>query len=844
LETDIEILDRDDLIIENSDTLSENEYFKSKPVSLDDGNEVVFIAEKYDDSITSNDIYKDLQAVEEKLCGTETLTNHADSLDYGIAVASGVICGFIDSVFVGEFSLDKGESWSKDKIEKKIIETAKKQGCNKETLHENIKCLEDKWKIPSDSVTDSFGGGRQHHLNDFAHHPNLMGLIFSIITQFTEKAYGTDKAGNFIAVEIKNTKFIGKNLPEKLSFGCIHWFFHMLSDVAGSSSSVKKGSSGTGLPGPLLSLLKVISSSPIFKDKNGVNKFADWVKELFTGKLTGKQFDLRAEKGLAREVGKQALPVIINEVVVRVFYFFRQLSKELEIKKIEHFDDLKKIASPSFLPAQNRTIVRMLTISKGVFTAIDVADAAIRSGGFNATFLLRVNFIGAGSFCITACVDVGMGVQKHYKEKNYDSPKNLELVRLYRNHSLGLTKLLNDLPQSSVTSGPLFLHFDEKLYNRIPKKKIMFIDIDNHLKLTYEEGRQSEKGVLSLFEEYKNYKFKKWNKFYRFAYQVNKKINDLSNENNYFIWNSLHKLSDKKKKLFESETQNFNVLLDEIRICKPDAVIFMTGKKHDAKIKSKFNARIKFNAICKKTNYVSEGKKIRLPSLGYNKLALISSDYNALPKNTYRIMKPSSLFFRKRAIMKWLKYLIIGEQHNDKINNAEKADKVKTSKKKIIALLSIIFLLLFLLTGLKYCFNTKAESNIIDINIESTADISIVPITLNETKSPLFVGDESNFVDNDEASIWLDSISEKIKGIIQTDQHLKFKINGYVADFPDYPTDVIDSILSRERAETIKNELVKRGISDELLIVAPLGRTNRWGKNINENRAITIELVD
>lgn len=207
-------------------------------------------------------------------------------------------------------------------------------------------------------------------------------------------------------------------------------------------------------------------------------------------------------------------------------------------------------------------------------------------------------------------------------------------------------------------------------------------------------------------------------------------------------------------------------------------------------------------------------------------------------------MKPSSLFFRKRAIMKWLKYLIIGEQHNDKINNAEKADKVKTSKKKIIALLSILFLLLFLLTGLKYCFNTKVESNIIDINIESTPDISIVPITLNETKSPLFVGDESNFVDNDEASIWLDSISEKIKEIIQTDQHLKFKINGYVADFPDYPTDVIDSTLSRERAETIKNELVKRGISDELLIVTPLGRTNRWGKNINENRAITIELVD
>lgn len=862
MEDNTNTLDKDDLIIENSDTLSENEYFKSKPVTIDDGYKIEFIAEKYDDSITSNDIFQDLQTVEEKLCGTEKLSNHADSLDYTISVASGIFCGLIDSFFVGEFSFERGESWSKDIVEKMVKKIAKQNGSKSEDLSGSIRFLEKKFGAPSDSVTDLFGGGKQHHLRDFAHHPNIMGLLCSMMTQFTGNAYGTDTNGNFIIVKIENKAFIGKDLPEKILFGFIYWVFHMISDIAGSSSTVSDGGSGTGLPGPFLSLLKEISSLPIFKnvDKNGNKNFSVWISKLFNGTLlaehdekgniirdTVKPFDLRAEIGVASELGRQAIPVIINECIVRGFYFFRQLNKEFKTKKIVNFDDLKKIEIPKILPFKNRTIIRMLTISKGVFTAFDAADAAdaaIRSGGINAAFLLRINFVGATSFFITACIDIGMGIKKYYKEKNYDSPKNLELVRLYKNNSLGLSKLLNDLPKASVITGPLLLHFDEKLYNRTPKKKIMFVDIDNHLKLTYQESRQSTKGVLSLFEEYKNYEFEKKNKFYRFAYQVNKEINDLSDENNYFIWNSLHKLSNRKDKIFESENRNFNVLLDEIRICNPDAVVFMTGKKYDAKIKSKFNGKIIFNAICKKNNYVFKDEEIRLPSLGYNKIALISSDYYVLPKNTYRIMKPSSIFFRKKSIMKWLKYFITVEQYDFQINNVQKTDNVKIPKKLIIALSAIIFSLIFLFFGLKYYFNTKAELNITNSNIESTTDINITPITLNEIKSPLFIENKSNFIDNDEASIWLDSISEKIKVIIQSNPHLKFKINGYVADFPNFPTNIDDSKLSRKRAETIKNELVNRGISDEVFIVNPVGKTSRWGKNINENRAVTIESVE
>lgn len=51
--------------------------------------------------------------------------------------------------------------------------------------------LEKMFPIPSDGNTPDFGGGLQHHLRDFAHHPTMVGLMFSLLTQFTEKSYGT-----------------------------------------------------------------------------------------------------------------------------------------------------------------------------------------------------------------------------------------------------------------------------------------------------------------------------------------------------------------------------------------------------------------------------------------------------------------------------------------------------------------------------------------------------------------------------------------------------------------------------------------------------------------------------
>ena len=131
----------------------------------------------------------------------DRLTNHADGLDYTIAVASGVLTGLIDSFFVGEVDLQECHKWGSDKVN----DFVKKVGGD-DDLNKAIANLEKKSKpyFPSDPNLNDFGGGLQHHLRDFAHHPTLVGLVFSLLTQFTEKCYGTNTAGLFTVVPVKD----------------------------------------------------------------------------------------------------------------------------------------------------------------------------------------------------------------------------------------------------------------------------------------------------------------------------------------------------------------------------------------------------------------------------------------------------------------------------------------------------------------------------------------------------------------------------------------------------------------------------------------------------------------
>ena len=344
-------------------------------------------------------------------------TNQADALDYTVAIGSGILAGIIDSFFVGDFSLSDGKKWGNEQLEKIV----KKLGKN-DNVYEAKKNLE-KFHIPSD--TSKVWNKKNitphtHRIDDLAHHTSLVGLISSITTQFTEISYFQNRFGENLCLDITDKGLIGNNLSEKIFAGTVNWFYHLVSDMTKSEGNIGYG---MGIPGPILSLAKELSMLP------GINKtkLPQIIDYFYV-----KGFDLRTELGVLQQLGKQAIPVILNEVLIRVFYFFSRLIKEYKEK-----ENFKDIEWENVLPYKNRTLTRMLTISSGTFLAFDLLDAGIRSGGNWGTFVLRVNFVNIGRFTVSCYNEYKMEREKEKIKKDildlYSQQLSLNNIKLSYN---------------------------------------------------------------------------------------------------------------------------------------------------------------------------------------------------------------------------------------------------------------------------------------------------------------------------------------------------------------------------------------------------------------------------
>lgn len=392
--------------------------------------------------------------------------NRADKIDYLISIGCGALAGLIDSFYVGEFSLERANSWGSEKTNKFVLKVAKLNGYKGDDLNCAVEHLEKSFKLAADSNINDFGGSRQHHFRDFSHHFSLGGLICSLFTQFTGKVIGTDTLGNLLIVDVKDTELIGKNFEDKILYGTVKWFLHMVSDMAGSKKTAGKG---TGIPGPLLSLIKELSVLPCFKNKK-INEvdFRKWTAKLFNGTLLAKRddngkilepvkFDLRTEIGLLHEAVRQAVPVLINECLIRGIYFIRRLYLALKEIDIETISDLGKIDVSAILPFNNRVIKRMITVSSGVFLVIDGTDAAIRAGiknqginvGFFVDYVVRLNFIGIGRFWV-ACSEDSKYIVEDLRDYKAETEKAKKAGEEYEKTLAGLECLSLNYSQLRV----------------------------------------------------------------------------------------------------------------------------------------------------------------------------------------------------------------------------------------------------------------------------------------------------------------------------------------------------------------------------------------------------------
>lgn len=349
----------------------------------------------------------------------------ADKKDYLLAAACGVLTGSLSVLWSKKFDLSEAHKVGTDKADDMVVSVAKAMGYKKEDVEGAIAFLEKKFPMAGDALTNDFGGGKQHHLRDFSHHPTPIGLICSIAMQFTGEGWGTDTQGNLIHVKITKDGFVGRTFADKVVFGTINWFFHLISDLDGSSGSVLNGSGkGIGIPGPILSLLKELSALPIFKavDENNINKpkiLSEYISKLFNGTLIKNEngepirFDLRTEMGIGHYIADQAKPVILNECLVRACYLVTRFIDEIKDKNITSVNQLNELEPKNFLPLNSRSMKRMVTVSSGSFVAINVSGTAVKAaikakgntGLFCSEFFLSMNYVGIGRFVFACASD-------------------------------------------------------------------------------------------------------------------------------------------------------------------------------------------------------------------------------------------------------------------------------------------------------------------------------------------------------------------------------------------------------------------------------------------------------
>lgn len=321
-----------------------------------------------------------------------------DKYDYMIAAFCGGAAGLIDVFFVGDplsSKLGKSVDNAADGFVKKAAQLFWKgdgrtsaQGKPKkmpESLTQCISYLEQAFPVNYDAryakdlnvTAGTLGGMRplNHHLLSLAHSPDPIGLIFSIIDQFTGYATFVDK-GKLIRVRPVTTGskqtlpyLQGSDLKSMLFCGFVNWVGHLISDLVGSSSTRQPGKTGrgAGIPIPFYELFLACD----FGDLDG-NTFAETMIKVF-------------EEGYDFRFGvTMAIPVVLEELMIRVIWTIRQ--KFLR----------KKSWSESFPSAKHADLRIMLIVGNATLCAVDGVDAAVH--GFMkqnvVTFICHLNLIG------------------------------------------------------------------------------------------------------------------------------------------------------------------------------------------------------------------------------------------------------------------------------------------------------------------------------------------------------------------------------------------------------------------------------------------------------------------
>ena len=380
----------------------------------------------------------ELVVLNETIDSVKELKPNCDKLDYVLAASSGALCGVIDIFLVGkpgESPLgDITDKWFANRT-KDFAELCHPENKKFDSLESALRFLEKKFKVPYDQTGLGDAGKaifdlntKNHHFKSFAHNPSLLGLFFSILDQFTNSSHFVSD-GQLISLQKADEgwELQGSNAPSKLFCGFANWIGHLISDISGSQASAKSGTRGMGIPSPLWTWTNDIIA---IKSKLGlgVTETDKALNELALN-IFEKGYDTRFQTA-------QAIPVFLNELLVRLIYAIRRLFKYFS--ETPKSDRSFSLMWEKCEPFSNPTVKRMLTVAHGTFCLVDIGDAVGRAfveggGTFNVVeFVLRLNIVGVGRFAVSLYGETKRAIAYNHANREADfASKEIIIINNY-----------------------------------------------------------------------------------------------------------------------------------------------------------------------------------------------------------------------------------------------------------------------------------------------------------------------------------------------------------------------------------------------------------------------------
>lgn len=296
-----------------------------------------------------------------------------DKYDYLSAVGCGVIGGVVDIFLVGAPGDNVLGKWTDEQTDKVVAAFAKKMGWKPKAGGEGnvngaIGFLERKFRVNYDQrktsdVKDMFNiAPKTHHMMSLAHSPDIVGLFFSVLNQFTStSSFIAD--GGLITIRSDTFELQGGNFLMKIMCGIANWIGHLLSDVAGSSGAHGRG---TGIVMPFYELFGLCKFGSFGSEQKDLSEIA---MQVFTS-----GYDFRFGMALG-------IPVAVTELSIRLIWAIR--------RKFQMNLPLKECIPT----ARHDSLRMMLLIGQGTLCVMDIADAGIRSGGNWLAFFTRLNLV-------------------------------------------------------------------------------------------------------------------------------------------------------------------------------------------------------------------------------------------------------------------------------------------------------------------------------------------------------------------------------------------------------------------------------------------------------------------